>query len=134
MSDKVNLLTVEAVGSNLDKITAFIEENVENPLLVSSFCIAADEIFSNIVKFAYKGKQGSASFKLSVSEQKAVMEIRDSGEPFNPLLVQDPDTSLSAQDRSIGGLGIFLVKKMMDNVSYSRDGKENVLVVEKYIK
>lgn len=134
MSDKVNFLTVEAVGSNLDQITAFIEEKLDNPLLAPSFCIAADEIFSNIVKFAYKDKQGCASFKLIVSEQRVCMEIRDSGAPFNPLESQDPDTSLSAEDRSIGGLGIFLVKKMMDTVSYLRDGNENVLVLEKKVK
>ena len=119
-----NKLTTEASMDNYDEIIRFIEtelEKIDCPLAdITKFNIAADEIISNIVKFAY----GDATGYMSVIVNKvtdgngASLTFQDRGIPFNPLDNPDPDTTLSAEDRGIGKLGLFMVKKLMDKVEY----------------
>ena len=95
--------------------------------------IAIDEIFGNIVNYAYTPEVGKVTVRLAVDEKTltASLTLIDSGVPYNPLEKDDPDTTLSAEDRKIGGLGIFLVKKSMDDMRYEyKDGK-NILTLVK---
>ncbi len=96
--------------------------------------VALDEILSNIANYAYEGKEGKMNIRIEKEDPATIiMTFTDSGMPFDPLSTEEPDTSLSAEERQAGGLGIFLVKKMMDKVVYEyRDG-HNVLTVRKEI-
>lgn len=99
--------------------------------------IAVDEVFSNIVKYAYPGSQGDVEIYVEtgiaadadVPEGKKCFSVifRDSGEPYNPLEERDPDITLDIDGRTPGGLGIFLVKKLMDSVKYTYENEMNVL-------
>ena len=119
-----NTMIVSADMENYDRVLEFIESRLDElscPAAVKTkFNIAADEIVSNICKFAY----GSASGKMAVKVEEckdrkgASITFLDRGVPFNPLDNPDPDITLSAEDRTAGSLGIYMVKKLMDNVEY----------------
>ena len=95
--------------------------------------IAIDEIFSNISYYAYQPNTGDVTVQLEISEEPAEVTITfiDQGIPYDPFSQEEPDTTLSADERKIGGLGIFMVKKSMDDLSYEyKDGK-NILKMKK---
>ena len=133
-------ITIEAVVSNTDLAINFLEE-----LLYDENCpvkakmqieIAIDEIFSNIAHYAYQDRTGNVTIRAEMQENpRAVcMTFIDSGVPYNPLEKADPDITLSAEERKIGGLGIYMVKKNMDEVIYSYINGQNHLMIKKYIK
>lgn len=131
-------LTVAATVENIQVVTDFINEQLE-----ASACpmkaqmqidVAVDEIFGNIAHYAYGEKTGMATVGIEVEDnpQAAVITFTDSGVPYDPLTQPEPDITLSADEREIGGLGIFMVKKTMDEIAYEyRDGR-NILRVKKY--
>lgn len=130
-------LTVEATVDNLNKVTLFVEEALEEsgcPMKAQmQINIAIDEIFSNISYYAYQPNTGDVTVQLEISEEPAEVTITfiDQGIPYDPLSQEEPDTTLSADERKIGGLGIFMVKKSMDDLSYEyKDGK-NILKMKK---
>ena len=103
---------------------AFLEEHCVEP----KPAIIMDEIVSNIVRCS-----GASAFSIGFnrSDDGIVMDFIDNGHPFDPTReVDDPDVKASVEDRKIGGLGIFLVKKMAKSVTYRRDGERNVLTVK----
>ncbi len=89
-----------------------------------------EEIFVNIASYAYSPGNGNAVIFISVTDQ-IVIRFEDTGKPYNPLAKPEPDLDKPLMDRDIGGLGVFLVKKLMDNVEYTRVGNKNVLVMTK---
>jgi anti-sigma regulatory factor (Ser/Thr protein kinase) len=97
--------------------------------------LAADEIFTNIANYAYPGGEPEkwAMVELGVSDGLINMTFIDGGVPFNPLAASEPDTSLGLEDRPVGGLGIFIVKSFMDEMSYSRENCRNILTVKKTV-
>ena len=123
---------VDVIPENQEVLTTFVEGILApmDPSMKSQMQIniAIDEIYSNIVKFS-----GATEVTLIVEIRKATLEARltfiDNGSPFDPLRQADPDVSLSAEDREIGGLGIFIVKKTMDSVCYRRNGDHNELAI-----
>lgn len=131
-------ITLDAVKQNMDSLTEQIEtllSQVDCPMAdVSKILVCVDEIFNNICSYAYSdGKNGKADIiiQASAEDKKMSLSFKDHGIPYNPLEHEDPDTTLSADERPIGGLGIFLVKKMMNNVNYQFIDEENVLTIEK---
>lgn len=122
-------------------VTSFIDEYLEEcscPIKVSlQIDIAIDEIFSNIVYYAYDDTDKDSN-RITVSIEKldnpegVVISFIDNGKKYNPLEKEDPDTTLSADDRQIGGLGIFIVKKSMDEVSYKYEDNSNIFTITKY--
>ena len=132
-------LTIKAVIENLPAVTAFLDEILEGAdcsmKAQMQLDVAMDELFGNIARYAYAPGEGDATVRINVDAETRVAEVTliDSGIPFNPLEASQPDTSASAEDRPIGGLGIFLVRKTMDDVSYVRDGDRNVLTLRKKI-
>ncbi len=104
------------------------EENQIIPIL-----IAVEEVYVNIAHYAYAGKPGEAKVSIDIipEPRKIWIEFRDRGTPYNPLAKEDPDINLSAAERKIGGLGIYMVKHMMDNVRYEYTDGQNVLTAEK---
>lgn len=132
-------LTVDATIENIAQVTAFVNEMLELyncPMKAQmQIDIAIDELFGNIAYYAYNPDIGPATVKIEVIEEPMAVVITfiDSGIPYNPLEKVDPDTSLSAEEREIGGLGIYMVKKSMDDITYEyKDGK-NVLTIRKDI-
>ena len=97
--------------------------------------IAIDELFGNIAHYAYNPDVGSATVRVEVTENPLAVTVTfiDHGIPYDPLASKEPDISLSAEERQIGGLGIYMVKKSMDEISYEyREGK-NILKIKKNI-
>lgn len=130
-------ITVEAVAANIEKVTDFVNGELEAlgaPMKAQiQLDVAIDELFGNITHYAYGGKTGMATvrFETEGDPLTAVISFIDSGIPFNPLETEEPDTTLSADQRKIGGLGIFLVKKTMDAVLYKFSEGQNILTIKK---
>lgn len=101
------------------------------PSAVFQLNLALEEAVVNVMNYAYPGQQGMPIY-LSAHDGEAnrlVIELEDEGMPFDPTQTDEPDVTLSAEDRPIGGLGIFLVKNFMKDVTYRRTGDRNVLVM-----
>jgi len=130
-------LTIEATVENIGKVTAFVDEQLAAigcPLKAQTqINIAIDELFGNIAHYAYNPEIGSATVLVEVEEAPLAVQITfiDDGKPYNPLVKEDPDVTLSAREREIGGLGIYMVKKSMDKVSYEYKDGQNVLRILK---
>lgn len=129
-----------AALGELDNVIAFAEAELENlgcPMKAAmSIKVALEELFVNIAQYAYPGEKGVAEIEVIAETGQSAVTVRviDSGVRFDPLEKKDPDVSLSVGERAIGGLGIFMVKKMMDDVRYEyRDGK-NIVTMTKVIK
>lgn len=130
-------LTLDASIENIPAVTGFVDEQLERlacPLEAQAqIDIAIDELFSNIAYYAYNPETGPATVRVEVIEDPLSVEITfiDAGARYDPLAREDPDLSLSAAERQIGGLGIYIVKNSMDAVSYEyKDGK-NILRIRK---
>ena len=134
-------LTFKADDKQLESVLDFIHQQLppdcETDLLYK-IDLAAEEIFVNIAHYAYKdklpaGQTGEVWLNCTFENDMLCIIFRDTGVPFNPLARPDPDITLSAQDRSIGGLGIYLTKKYMDSVEYRYEGDQNILTLKKMI-
>lgn len=130
-------LTVDATLENIEAITEFVDSQLEDmgcPLKIQTqFDIAIDEIVSNIANYAYSPEVGQVSVRIEVTEKplSVVISFMDGGMPFDPLAEADPDISLPVEERKIGGLGIYLVKKSMDDISYEYKEGKNILSIRK---
>ncbi len=132
-------ITVEATTESLEEVQGFVEaelEALECPMkVVMQILIAVEEIFVNIAHYAYNPKVGHAVIRTSVEENpmQVCIQFLDDGKPFDPLAKEDADVTLSAEERQIGGLGIYMVKKSMDEVSYSYENGKNIFTIKKLI-
>lgn len=120
----------------LDAIEAHLDKNGCPPEIKVEVLIAVEEIYINIASYAYGGNPGEALVQMEVTQDPKVCRVtfRDKGIPYNPLEREDPDTTLSVEERQIGGLGIYMVKQSMDKVEYEyRDGC-NILTIEKRLQ
>lgn len=123
--------------SDIPAVTAFAEEVMEKlecPMkTVYQVNVAIDEMYSNIVKYGYGDEPGPVTVQLIEKEDPHCLYIRfeDEGIPYNPLTKEDPDVTLSAEKRGIGGLGIFVVKKTMDDMRYKYENGKNILSIMK---
>ncbi|MBQ6173511.1 MAG: ATP-binding protein [Clostridia bacterium] len=133
-------LTLEARLDNIPRATAWIDEALEAldcPMKAQmQIDVALDEIFSNIARYAYAPGTGDATMRFDFDEGSGLAEVTfiDAGTPYNPLENDDPDVSLPAEERRIGGLGIFLVKKTMDELRYRHENGKNILSLFKKIR
>lgn len=93
--------------------------------------LAVEEILTNIIKYAYAESQGDMEVECGPGPEGFWLVFRDQGPAFDPLAVDDPTLDATVQDRQVGGLGLFLVRKFMDQVEYQRQGENNVLRVVK---
>jgi len=130
-------LLIPARVDELERVNAFIQEELEgcgcSMKVQMQVALAVEEIFVNIAHYAYHPTDGEAEITADVSGEEPTITIRflDSGKPFNPLEKPEADTTLSAEERGIGGLGILLVKKNMDAVSYTYEDGKNILTIQK---
>ena len=141
MSDnEAKKLTVAATLDNLSAVNEFVtnlaaEANC-SPKAEMQLELVTEEIFVNIVSYAYNDKKGTATVSGNFSEDPPALELKfiDEGIPYNPLAKEDPDANESLEERDIGGWGIFLVKKNVDDIAYEyKDGK-NILTIRKKIR
>ncbi len=139
MGMKMKEMDIEAKVENLDTVIAFVDEQLEqydcSMKLQMQIDIAVEEIFVNIAHYAYNPEVGPATIRVEIEKEPltVVMTFIDRGVPYDPLAKEDPDVTLKAQDRQIGGLGIFMVKKSMDNIAYEYKDGHNILTMKKQL-
>jgi len=132
-------INVDAVVASVTAVTEFVDEQLEGmdcPMKAQiQIDVAIDEIFSNIAYYAYEGQAepGRAVVRIEplTGRDGISLTFIDSGMPYNPLEKADPDVTLALEDRDIGGLGIFMVKKTMTDMIYERVDEENHLTLIK---
>lgn len=132
-----NELEIEASVERLQEVLDFVNAHLEAidcpPKAQMQMEIAVEEIFVNIAHYAYAPDKGMAKVRVEVSGEPVAVTITfiDRGVPYDPLKKEDPDVTLSAEDREIGGLGIFMTKKIMDDISYEYKDGQNILTLKK---
>ena len=130
-------LSVEARVDNLEQVLAFVDEEIDrldcSVKIRTQIDVAVEELFVNIAHYAYNPETGPATVRIEVEKEPPAISITfiDKGVPYDPLAKADPDITLSAEDREIGGLGIFMVKKSMDSIDYEYKDGQNVLTLTK---
>ena len=130
-------LTVEAIVENLSVVTDFIIDPMQElnckPKILMQMELVIEELFVNVASYAYTSEKGNCTVVREFEEEPRAITVTliDSGIPYNPLLREDPDTSLGVEERAIGGLGIFLVKKNVDEISYEHKEGQNILRFKK---
>ena len=133
-------MTIEAATENIHTVTDFVLAELDKrdcPIKAQTqIAIVIDELFGNIARYAYTPDIGEATVQLEIEEQPLAVIITfiDHGVPFNPLEQENPDVTAPAEDRKIGGLGIYLVKKTMSMVEYEYRNGQNILRVKKNIE
>ncbi|MBR4341463.1 MAG: ATP-binding protein [Lachnospiraceae bacterium] len=132
-------LTIEAKIENLQNVLDFIDGELESAdcgmKIQMQIDVAVEELYVNVAHYAYTPEVGmvTVSIDFEGEPKQAVITLTDSGKPFDPTAKEDPDVTLSAQERQIGGLGIYMVKKSMDGMKYRREDGKNILTINKQI-
>ena len=132
--------TFDAAVDQLDEVLAFVTDQLDQldcpPKHRIQIEVAVEELFVNIANYAYVPREGSATIRMESQPEAGTVAITfiDRGIPYNPVAKPDPDVTLSAAERKIGGLGIYMVKKSMDTMTYERLDGQNVLTITKTVK
>ena len=123
-------LTIDATVENIEKVTAFVDEQLE-----ALGCPWKAQMQIDIAHYAYNPEVGPATVRVDVLQEplSVVVTFIDNGVAYDPLAKEDPDVALSAEERKIGGLGIYMVKKSMDEISYEYKDGQNILRIKKQI-
>ena len=135
MTNKTFKAQIEALSDILGFVDLMLEK-YECPMKIqTAICVAIEEVFVNVARYAYENGEGDVTLGIGFDKESRniTFRMRDKGVPFNPLNKPDPDITLSAEKREIGGLGIFITKKTMDTVEYTYENGENTLTMIKKI-
>ena len=135
MTNRTFPAKIEALSDVLGFVDLMLEK-YECPMKIQTgVCVAIEEVFVNVARYAYKDGEGDAELTIGFNDESRTVTfiIKDKGVPFDPLQKPDPDITLSADERDIGGLGIFITKKTMDTVTYAYENGENILTMTKKI-
>ncbi len=139
INEKDNMLTVEATVEKLPNVMKFIDSKLEEiscpKKSQNQIRTAVEELFVNIAHFAYPGEIGLAEVRFKFIEKERAVEISfaDQGIPYDPLKKTNPDITLPADKRAVGGLGIYMVKKLMDDFRYEYKDLRNINTIYKRI-
>ena len=124
----------------LPNVISFIESELEkfefSFKIITQFNVVVEELFVNIANYAYADKKDGKCrimIEYNKDKQEVTLSLEDNGIKFNPLEKEEPDTNLSIEERPIGGLGILLVKKNMDNIEYKYEDNKNILILSKNV-
>lgn len=117
----------------MDAIETFLDNPAVPPAIAAKFMLVFDEVVSNALNHGHIGTLPTIDISIAVGPGTVRAEVIDDGKAFDPLAAPPPDTTLSAQDRPIGGLGILLVRKLMDDVTYTRENGRNRLRFSKHL-
>ena len=137
--ERMTRRTFKAKTEALSEVLGFVREMLEqyecSMKIQTALCVAIEEVFVNVARYAYENGEGDVALEIGFDEEGRVLTVRmtDKGVPFDPLKKPDPDITLSAEEREIGGLGIFITKKTMDTVEYLYENGENTLIMTKKI-
>ena len=132
-----DVLRLEAESKNLEKVIEFVDAHLDkcgcSQKIKMHIELSVEEIFTNISSYAYSPDVGPVTISVQTDREdpSVTIQFADKGVPYNPLEKEDPDVDSPASERNIGGLGIFLVKKTMDNVSYAFRNGQNILTIRK---
>lgn len=135
----MNELDIQAVNENLPKVLGFVEESIKDkdisPRVKSQLFVAVEEIFVNISSYAYDPDVGMTFIRVETTDEPLSVKLSfiDNGQPYDPLAKPDPNLKIPLRERKRGGLGIFMVKKTMDDVSYEYKDGQNILTIKKNI-
>ncbi|MDL2221812.1 ATP-binding protein [Parabacteroides sp. OttesenSCG-928-N08] len=132
-------LVIKNEISEISHLATFVEEVGEaldlSPALVMSLNLVLEEAVSNVILYAYPKPEGEeVTIEAKMKEDYLVFIITDNGQPFDPTQVAEADITLSAEERPIGGLGIFLIKKIMNEIEYNRIDGNNVFTLKKKLE
>ena len=123
--------TFEARTDLVPEIVGWIEEVAAeaglHPRQQQHLALSTEEAVMNICSYAYKIPPGEVTIQIFSSPEQCRVLFRDRGVPFDPFSLEEPDLQANMEDREIGGLGILLMRRVMDEVHYTREGKENLL-------
>lgn len=125
---------VAALDSVLDFVNGCAEAVCSDNRVLMALNLCVEEAFVNVASYAYGEKEGDALISVETEENAVSVSISDSGSPFDPLAAPDPDVNELAENERIGGLGIFMIKKQMDEVSYRYENGRNIFIMKKIIK
>ncbi|MFH0738413.1 MAG: ATP-binding protein [Candidatus Omnitrophota bacterium] len=129
-------IALAAKIENLEAMFRFIRKAAQaqgfDEKKVSQVQLAAEEALVNVIKYAYPDKSGDLEINCNNKEGSLEIEISDSGIPFDPLSLPEPDIHSPMEKRKIGGLGIFMLRKIMDEVKYKREDNRNILTLIKH--
>ena len=134
--NKMREMRIVAHDQNMEKVNDFIHSCLPSDcttIMLNKIDLAVEEIFVNIAHYAYNPTVGEAWISASFVDNVLTVIFKDNGKKFNPIEKADPDITLSAEERDIGGLGIFLTKKFMDSVDYEYKNEQNILTIRKKI-
>ncbi|MBO4903414.1 MAG: ATP-binding protein [Lachnospiraceae bacterium] len=127
-----------ATDEALQDVNLFVEGNLEEAGCsmknMMKIMVALEELFVNVAHYAYEDGDGKVSVSFDLDGDNMILTLKDSGKPFDPLAKADPDISLSAEERQIGGLGIYMVKKSMDDVQYEYKDGCNIVTITHNIR
>lgn len=128
-------LTIDATVENLPTVTEFITSSMEEKncsmKVIMQMELVIEEIFVNVASYAYRPNVGLVTICKEFEPDAITINFIDSGVDYNPLEHKDPDINAELEDRDIGGLGIFLIKKNVDEISYERKDGQNILTIKK---
>ena len=131
----MNLIKLKAETQSISRLVEFIQGQCERQGVgeedVNAILLMVDELAANVCHYAYPGSEGDYEFGIAFEAGTCVFQFTDWGIPFDPTQLRDPDTTVSVEDRKIGGLGIFFIKKSSERFAYQRDGDRNVVTVVK---
>lgn len=131
--------TFPAKTESLSDVLGYVEQTLDSfecPMKIqTAICVAIEEVFVNVAHYAYPESVGDMTLHIDFDVESRVITFRmsDKGVPFDPLKKPDPDITLSAEEREIGGLGIFIAKNTMDSLTYAYENGENILTMIKKI-
>ena len=137
--ERMTSKTFPAKTEFLDDVLGFVDQTLDSfecPMKIqTAICVAIEEVFVNVAHYAYGDGEGDMTLEIGFNDESREITFKmvDKGVPFDPLNKPDPDITLPAEDREIGGLGIFITKKTMDSLSYSYENGENILTMIKKI-
>ena len=127
-----------ATDAALQDVNLFVEEQLEaagcTPRNMMKIMVALEELFINVAHYAYEDGNGEVSVCLTIADDTMTLRLKDKGIPFDPLAKEDPDVTLDAGERRIGGLGIYMVKKTMDSMTYAYEDGQNIVTISHRIK
>lgn len=131
-------ITLKAELTRLDEVIEFLNKELEaencSMFTILQMDIAVEELFVNIASYAYNPEEGAVTIQVVFEYDMVHVIFIDSGRPYNPWEKKDPDTTLNAEERKVGGLGIYMVKKSMSYVDYSYADGKNILTIKKNIR
>ena len=133
MKEMTLLAKTEYLDQVLQFVDGLLEENGCTMRAQLELDIAVEELFVNIASYAYRPKEGPVTIQVSFEGNIVSIVFIDGGKPYNPWEKKDPDITLSAEEREIGGLGIYLVKNTMNQVDYRYENEKNILTIQKDI-